>query len=28
LSDGPRPGTQVVTQGAPELLGAEMGIDQ
>lgn len=28
LSDGPRPGTQVVTQGAPELLGVEMGIDQ
>lgn len=28
LSDGPRPGTQVVTQGAPELLGAEIGIDQ
>jgi hypothetical protein len=28
LSDGPRPGTQVVTQGAPELLGAEMGIDK
>jgi hypothetical protein len=28
LSDGPRPGTLVVTQGAPELLGAEIGIDQ
>jgi hypothetical protein len=28
LSDGPRPGTQVVTQGAPELLGVEIGIDQ
>jgi hypothetical protein len=28
LSDGPRPGTQVVTQGAQELLGVEIGIDQ
>jgi hypothetical protein len=28
LSEGPRPGTQVVTQGAPELLGVEIGIDQ
>jgi hypothetical protein len=28
LSDGPRPGTQVVTQGAPELLGVEIGIDE
>jgi hypothetical protein len=28
LSDGPRPGTEVVIQGAQELLGAEIGIDQ
>jgi hypothetical protein len=28
LSEGPRPGTQVVTQGAPELLGVEIGIDE
>jgi hypothetical protein len=28
LSDGPRPGTQVVIQGAQELLGVEIGIDQ
>jgi hypothetical protein len=28
LSDGPRPGTQVVTQGAAELFGVEIGIDQ
>jgi hypothetical protein len=28
LSDGPRPGTEVVIQGAQELLGVEIGIDQ